>query len=167
MPSPPATGLVAFLILVSAGALYAVERPSAPSRSSGGPAAETVLIIARPEASDLYVPPKVRISGDEILRRNPSLLRANESEPPYDLAAALQYVWRGLHPSSAPASLPDKPHPSSRLSVVAAPAGLALLPLVAFVFLGLRRPLPLGAEHPSTTEDHSAPPGASSPRESP
>ena len=138
MPSPLATSLAATLLaLWGAGSSLATVAQSNPQ--SPPPAVcptDFVLIIARPEASDIYLPCKVRISAVEILQRNPELIRANREERAYDPSAAIKLAWRSVNLADQHAARRER---HEYLSAAPVSTGAALLALSSLLLLCRRR----------------------------
>ncbi len=132
MHSSFAAALVAILALpglsYSQEPLVPVEEPTPPP----APAPTFVLVIARPEASDLYVAARTRIRGDDLLARNPGLLRVEEAAPPYDLGRAAGLGWDSIRRSNLPvARTLDAIH----LAVVPEPGSILLVSLSSLLLL--------------------------------
>lgn len=103
------------------------------SPASGGASEhdqETVLIIARPETSEYYLPQRQQLSGTQLLERNPELVRTEGSGTSYRLSQMMNIGGEFL--LRAP--------PSPPVSTVPEPSIVLLFPLTAFLLLRRRRP---------------------------
>lgn len=132
MSLPCAVALAALLSLPSSLGL--------PEHSLGEPALpdqESVFIIARPEASDAFVSTRTRVSANDLLVRNPELIRAARKEDvPYDLRAAVDNGWEALRQSDLPiARAVNGLHPATTPE----PDHLLLLSLSSLLLLRRRR----------------------------
>lgn len=128
MPTPVAVALAALLTL--SGLCY--------SRSLPGDG-EFSPIIARPEKSDLYSSPRTRISGAEILERNPDLLRTGErnDETGFQLGDAASRGLQQLRHADLPIM---RSLDAIQSAAIPEPSATILLPLSALLLLRRRRP---------------------------
>lgn len=93
------------------------------------PNQEQILIIARPESSEYYLPQRQRFTGAELLERNPDLLQTNHPEKGYEFKRALDVGGSLLLQA-----------PAQPVSAVPEPSVVLLLPLTAFLLIRRRRP---------------------------
>lgn len=124
----PFAALVAATQLVSSSLV-----PMVPEAPDGEPAAPEVmmLVIARPEASDLYLPVKTRTTAQAMLEHNPQLLRADHDESPYQVSALQTVGQEVLRPVTR--RMLGAQHAPLRLLFPV--AGLALVLLVPFLLI--------------------------------
>lgn len=162
MPSPFAVALAALLALSGAG--YSQTTPVAQDATIATPAAGPVFIILRPEASDIYISPRTRIGGEEIIIRNPDLIRANQEGVPYRLEDAAAQGWQHVRHSDLPVM---RALSSLQASVVPEPGSAFLLAFSSLIFLRRRRANPFGGEHSQHMQDCSLPAGGGVNQETP
>lgn len=151
MPSPLAIALAALLTL--SGACFSMSLRGGIDIDLALAPAGSVLIISRPESSDLYLAPRVRIAGAEILERNPNLLRTNEENDPYRLSVAAEESWQRLSRSDLPIV---HALDSIQAAMVPEPSNATFLSLSALLLLRRRRPSPLGNERSRKRERFSS-----------
>lgn len=109
-----------------------------PCAGFGSPSVAAVPVIARPEASDLYVPVKTRTTAAAMLERNPELLRAAHVGSPYRVHRALALGWQCVRGSNLPAA---RAWNALRVTRIPEPTGVLLVAL-APLLLFLRRRAP-------------------------
>jgi hypothetical protein len=95
-----------------------------------------VQVIARPEASDLFLTSKTRTTATAILAHNPELIRAEKIPPPYHLGRALELGWQTFRGSGLPGA---RAYNSLPASVVPEPGSALLLSLSSLLLLRRRR----------------------------
>lgn len=154
MPSSLAVALAALLTL--SGFAHSTSPRHGDDVLFLANASQCVPIISRPEASDIYISPRIRIGAAEILKRNPELLRSNEGAKPYRFSTAAGESWQQFRRRHGVPLAPALD--SLQSAVVPEPSSVAFLSLSALLLLRRRRPQNFG-EDQSRKQDAPSPPG--------